>query len=71
MCNQVLTEHGLFSKEALKHVLKRSRMVLADGIRKAQEPEKSIMIFVSAIQMAIAETLVYGSPLEVAALGFV
>jgi CelD/BcsL family acetyltransferase involved in cellulose biosynthesis len=70
MCNQVLKEHGLLSKEVLKHVLKRTRRVLKDGIKKAQEPEKPIMIFVSMIQTSIAAANAAGSLGEVVAMGF-
>ena len=67
MCKQVLTEHGLFSREVLKHVLKCARKVLEDGIRKVQEPEKPIMIFVSTIQTAIASAYAACSLVEVVA----
>jgi hypothetical protein len=70
MWNQVLEEHGLLSKEVLKHALKRARTVLKDGIKKAKEPEKPIKMFVSAIHMSITTAYAAGSLGEVLAVVF-
>lgn len=70
MFNQVLTEHGLFSRELLKHALTRTRRVLKDGIRKAHEPEKPILNLFPLIQAGIMAAYAEDSLLRVAMFTF-